>query len=98
MKSLLEKCKDLDKTRSKLSDFGAFDTEPRNNFFRLLKAKIVKGENPEVKNEDWELYSIPGSNQAAQRLTNRMKTLIKHIDKTPYEQIKEVITYYGLNQ
>lgn len=98
MKTLKEKCEELNKVRSQLREFGATDSEPNWNFERLLRAKLVRGENPEVKNEDWQLYSIPGSSAAAQRLTNRMKTLLKSIDKTPHAQVQEVIQYYGLNQ
>lgn len=97
-KTLLEKCKDFEKLQRSLSKFGASDSEPNSNFRRLLSQKIRKGQSPSINNEDWELYDIPGTGVASQRLSNRMKTLLNKVDKSSHVQVVEVTKWYGLDQ
>ena len=83
---------------SKYQEFGATDTEPRFNFKNALFCKIVKQVDKIPQDAgDWELYSsMTGVGTAAKSMTARLTTLINSIPKTPYDEVQEVIRFYGL--
>jgi hypothetical protein len=87
------------KLQNSLSAFGASDSEPRW-FFADLMEKAVKGESlPEIKPDNWQLYSSEsGWKSAAQKLTRAATTLFKKIQKSAHSDVLEASEYYGWMQ
>lgn len=93
---LKEEVRKFEKLQSSLSDWGASDSEP-NWFFASLMRKAIKGDPmPEIKAENWELYtSESGWRGAAQKLTRAVTALYKKIQTAPHSEVLALSQYYG---
>ena len=98
--TLLEKCKEFEELMSQYRKFGATDTEPRFHFRNALYCKIHKEVDKVPKNaDDWELYSsMEGSELAAEEMTKALKPIIESIDDASHKEVKEVISWYGIEE
>jgi hypothetical protein len=99
-KTLKEYCIEFDSVLDKYSDFGACDSEPQFHFRNALYCKIFK-ETDKVPEDarSWELYSSrTGVGKASKEMTSKLNTLIKRIPKAPFSEVKEVLSWYGLEE
>lgn len=97
---LLEKCKGFEDLMNKHSKFGASDSEPRYHFRNALYCKIHKEENKIPQDAgSWELSSsMKGSDLVAEELSEALKSIIESIENSPYKEVKEVISWYGIEE
>jgi hypothetical protein len=85
--------------RSKYSDFGATDTEPREWFHERLEKAInnpgtevsIGGDNP------WSLYSSMSGSKAANRaLTNAFRRVEAALERASFGEVRDLANWYGL--
>lgn len=79
MSKLAEAYEAFREVQSKYASFGAYDTEPRSVFYRLI-ADIHDGKEPEVPTtaRGWQLYSdMPGVGVAARALAAAARKAVK---------------------
>lgn len=85
---------EFEAVQDKYKEWGATDSEPNGQFVKLMRHAVAGLEFPEVKPEDWQLFtSKPGWKRAAQRLTSAAKKTYTKIRNAKHAV--QVSDWYG---
>jgi len=91
----------FEKLQSKLSKFGAYDSEPCGYFNRIIRRVFVDGKDVDEvighpEQNPWELYqSVRGWLGACKKLDAATRRLIAKLQKAPFAVVRRLLEYYG---
>lgn len=72
--------KALEPTLKKGSDFGVYDGESYGAVERAISAYVEKGKATTLTSDSLELYDVPGVNEYAQELNDKLNAILRAID------------------
>lgn len=88
---------DMNELMTKLSKFGAFDTEPYCHYQDAIRNAIFGKPFTDLTADQWELYSIPGVEVAAKAMNAQTRKIVNLIMESKIGDVAEINSWAGSN-